>query len=108
KAFHPLQSDTVNLQVEGTGWQLLFARLRIKPQSISISLDKLNNRNFIVFSDQLYNVNSQLLTAQKIISVQPDTLYFDFSTRTVKKVPVELVSELTFYKQYGISSSIRI
>src|SRR5690606_12569105 len=64
--------------------------------------------NFIVFSDQLYNVNSQLLTAQKIISVQPDTLYFDFSTRTVKKVPVELVSELTFHKQYGISSSIRI
>ena len=28
KAFHPLQSDTVDLQVEGTGWQLLFARLK--------------------------------------------------------------------------------
>ncbi|HWW43023.1 MAG TPA: hypothetical protein VNZ46_27125, partial [Pedobacter sp.] len=52
KAFHPLQSDTVDLQVEGTGWQLLFARLRIKPQSISISLDKLNNRNFVLFSEQ--------------------------------------------------------
>ena len=48
KAFHPLQSDTVDLQVEGSGWQLLFARLRIKPQSISISLEKLNNRNFIL------------------------------------------------------------
>ncbi|WP_432712447.1 CdaR family protein [Pedobacter sp.] len=108
KAFHPLQSDTVDLQVEGTGWQLLFARLRIKPQSISISLEKLNNRNFIVFSEQLYNVNNQLLTAQKVISVKPDTLYFDFSTRTVKRVPVELVSELEFNKQYGISSDILI
>ncbi len=108
KAFHPLQSDTVNLQVEGSGWQLLFARLRIKPQSISISLEKLNNRNFIVFSDQLYSVNNQLLTAQKIISVKPDTLYFDFSKRTVKKVPVEFVSEIDFEHQYNISSAIRL
>lgn len=108
KAFHPLQSDTVDLQVEGTGWQLLFSRLRIKPQSISISLDKLNNRNFILFSEQLYSVNNQLETSQKIISIKPDTLYFDFSKRTVKRVPVKLVSNLNFEKQYGISSAINI
>lgn len=108
KAFHPLQSDTVDLQVEGTGWQLLFARLRIKPQSISISLEKLSNRNFILFSEQLYNVNRQLETSQKIISVKPDTLYFDFSEKTVKRVPVKLVSRLSFVKQYGISDPIRI
>lgn len=108
RAFHPLQSDTVDLQVEGTGWQLLFARLRIKPQSISISLEKLNNRNFILFSEQLYNVNRQLETSQKIISVKPDTLYFDFSEKTVKRVPVKLVSKISFMKQYGISDPIEI
>ena len=108
RAFHPLQSDTVDLQVEGTGWQLLFARLRIKPQSITISLDKLNNRNYILFSEQLNNVNNQLLTAQKVISVKPDTLYFDFSARTVKKVPVHLISDLKFQNQFGISSDVII
>lgn len=108
KAFHPLQSDTVDLQVEGTGWQLLFARLRIKPQSISISLEKLNNRNFILFSEQLYNVNRQLETSQKIISVKPDTLYFDFSQKTVKRVPVKLISRINFMKQYGVSDPIEI
>lgn len=108
KAFHPLQSDTVDLQVEGTGWQLLFARLRVKPQSISISLEKLNNRNFILFSEQLLNVNQQLETSQKIISVKPDTLFFDFSKRTVKRVPVKLVSDLTFAPQYGITDDIQI
>ena len=106
KAFHPLQSDTVDLIVEGTGWQLLFARLRVNPQSINISLDKLNNRNYILFSEQLYSVNSQLETSQKIISVRPDTLYFDFSKRTVKRVPVKLVSNLSFAKQYGISDAV--
>ncbi|SMC58579.1 CdaR family protein [Pedobacter nyackensis] len=108
KAFHPLQSDTVDLQVEGTGWQLLFSRLRIQPQSIAISLEKLNNRNFILFSEQLYNVNNQLETSQKIISVKPDTLYFDFSEKTIKKVPVRLISELNFVKQYGVSNPIEI
>jgi hypothetical protein len=108
KAFHPLQSDTVDLQVEGTGWQLLFARLRVKPQSIAINLEKLNSRNYILFAEQLANVNSQLETSQKIISVIPDTLYFDFTLRTVKRVPVKLISNISFVKQYGISGDIKI
>ena len=82
KAFKALQPDAVDLQVEGTGWQLLFSRLRIKPQSITVSLAKLNNRNFILFTEQLSQINKQLETSQKIISVKPDTLYFDFSKRT--------------------------
>lgn len=108
KAFHPLQSDTVDLQVEGTGWQLLFARLRVNPQSIDISLDRLKNKNYILFSEQLYSVNNQLETSQKIISVKPDTLYFDFSKRTSKRVPVKLVSNLKFANQYGISGPVSI
>ncbi|MBC7566272.1 MAG: YbbR-like domain-containing protein [Pedobacter sp.] len=108
KAFHPLQSDTVDLQVEGTGWQLLFARLRVKPQSISINLEKLNTRNYVLFAEQLANVNRQLETSQKIISVSPDTLYFDFTLRTVKRVPVKLMSNISFVKQYGISGDIEI
>ena len=108
RAFHPLQSDTVDLQVEGTGWQLLFARLRISPQSISVNLNQLSNRDFIVFSDQLYNVNKQLESAQKVISVKPDTLYFDFTKRTVKKVQIRLVKKIEFVKQYGVSSEIKL
>jgi hypothetical protein len=108
RAFKALQTDTVDLQVEGTGWQLLFARLRVNPQSITVSLEKLNNRNFILFSEQLSAVNKQLETSQKIISVKPDTLYFDFSRRTNKRVPVKLRFDITFIKQYGIASKIQL
>ncbi|MEJ5995576.1 YbbR-like domain-containing protein [Pedobacter sp. Du54] len=108
KAFKALQTDTVDLQVEGTGWQLLFARLRVNPQSISVSLEKLNTRNFILFSEQLSAVNKQLETSQKIISVKPDTLYFDFSKRTNKRVPVKLRYDFTFIKQFDIASRIQI
>lgn len=107
RAFYPLQSDTVDLQVEGTGWQLLFARLRISPPSISISLSQLNNKDFIVCSDQLYSINRQVdESTQKVISIKPDTLYFDFTKRVVKTVPINLVQRVNFAKQYGIANQI--
>lgn len=106
RAFYPLQSDTVDLKVKGTGWQLLFARFRINPPSISVSLNQLNTKDFIVFSDQLSNINKQLGSTQKVISVKPDTLYFDFAKRTVKRVPVKLIKKVEFLKQFGVSNDI--
>ncbi|MBY0542954.1 MAG: YbbR-like domain-containing protein [Sphingobacteriaceae bacterium] len=108
KAFKALQPDVVDLQVEGTGWQLLFSRLRIKPQSITVSLEKLNNRSYILFTEQLSQINKQLETSQKIISVKPDTLYFDFSKRTNKRVQVKLIKKFSFVKQYGLSGEIQL
>lgn len=108
KAFKALQPDTVDLKVEGTGWQLLFARLRIKPPSITVSLQKLNNRSYVVFSEQLDQINRQLETSQRVISIKPDTLYFDFSRRTNKRIPLKLISKLTFAPQYGIAKEIKL
>ncbi len=108
KAFHSLQSDTVKLQIEGTGWQLLFSKLRINPRSVDIDLKDLNKQTFINLSDQLGYINRQFSSTQKVVYVQPDTLYFDFSSRAVKRVPVELVSDIQFVKQYGISDSVAI
>ncbi|NEU08071.1 YbbR-like domain-containing protein [Flavihumibacter sp. R14] len=108
KAFHPLQSDTVKLQVEGTGWQLLFAKLRINPQSVTMNLRDLNKRNYVSFSDQLSLINQQFASDQKVISVQPDTLYFDFSARSVKKVPVRVVKDILFKNQYDVSDKIQL
>ena len=108
KAFHSLQSDTVKLQIEGTGWQLLFSKLRINPQSVNIDLKDLNKQTFINLSDQLGYINQQFSSTQKIVYVQPDTLYFDFSSRAIKKVPVQLVTDFQFVKQYGISDTTKI
>ncbi|MBC7417793.1 MAG: YbbR-like domain-containing protein [Pedobacter sp.] len=106
RAFHPLQSDTVDLQVEGSGWQLLFSRLRIKPQSIPVDLGPLNKKDFIVFSNQINGINKQFASSQKIIFVRPDTLYFDFTKRSVKKVPIKLVKKISYASQFGLSDDI--
>lgn len=106
KAFHPLQSDTVALNVEGSGWQILFSKLRLQPQVFKVDLSGLKTRNWVIFSTQINSLNRQVSGNQRIISVSPDTLYFDFSKQTVKKVPVNLISNLSFKKQYNITDDI--
>lgn len=108
KAFHPLQSDTINLQVEGTGWQLLFSRLRINPQSVDIDLKGLTKSTFIGLSTQISKINGQLASTQKVVNIQPDTLFFDFSANTVKRIPVRLKQKIQFRGQYGMSDSALI
>ncbi|WP_374163301.1 YbbR-like domain-containing protein [Arcticibacter sp. MXS-1] len=108
KAYHPLQDDSVSLEVEGTGWQLLFARLRLNPRAVDVSLKNLSIRNYIVVSNQLNELNRQFESSQRVISVSPDTLFFDFSRRVLRKVPVKLTTDLTFDNTYGISGPVKL
>jgi YbbR domain-containing protein len=108
KAFHSLQSDTIDLQIEGTGWQLLFSKLRINPQSVNIDLEKLEKQTYINLSDHLSYINKQFESAQKVVNIHPDILYFDFSSRAVKKIPIRLNYDIRFENHYGISDTIQI
>lgn len=108
RAFNPLQSDTLRLQVEGTGWQLLFSKLRINPQSVDIELKDLKKQNFVELSSQIQKINTQVGSSQKVVYVNPDTLYFDFSSSTVKKIPVVFKKKIQFKSQFGISDSVQI
>lgn len=108
RAYHPLQEDTVRLNIRGSGWQLLFSRLRLQPTVVNVNLSTLKTRSFIIFSNQLDDLNRQFASNQRVISVMPDTLFFDFSKRSVKKVPVRLTYDLAFENNYGISGPIKI
>ncbi|MBM3402208.1 MAG: YbbR-like domain-containing protein [Bacteroidetes bacterium] len=108
RAFHSVQSDTIKLQVEGTGWQLLFSRLRINPQFVKVELKELQNQPFVELARQIQKINNQLISNQKVIDLQPDTLFFDFSSSSFKKIPVILKHDIQFEKQFGISDSIKI
>ncbi|MGV8878844.1 MAG: YbbR-like domain-containing protein [Sphingobacteriaceae bacterium] len=108
KAFHPLQSDTVDVTVEGTGWQMLFSKARFITWNVVADLKTLESKNYIILSTQLRKINSGLDKNQQIVSFSPDTLYFDFSSRSVKRVPVEVQYNLKFQKQYAINGEVEI
>jgi len=108
RAFHPLQSDTVNVQLEATGWQLLFSTLRSVQPTIQVDLSGLQSRNWVVLTNQLGFINRQFPETQRVMSVSPDTLYFDFSKQTERKVPVKAVYNLQFSKQYDVIDKVNV
>lgn len=108
KAFYALHADTINAVVGGTGWQKLFYNLSFKSRSVDVDIRKLDIQNYIVLSNQLQQINVQSEKNHQIISFNPDTVFFDFAARKVKRVPVVLKSRINYEKQYARSDDINI
>ena len=108
RAFHPLQSDTVMVRVEATGWQLLFSTFQSAMPTLQVDLSGLRSRNWVVFANQLGFINRQFPANNQVISVSPDTLYFDFSKQTERKVPVKALHRLQFGKQHDIIDKVNV
>jgi len=108
KAFYALQADTVNAMVGGTGWQKLFYNFTSENRSVNVDLKKLDTQNFLVLSSQLPQINQKTDKNQQIISFSPDTVYFDFTARKVKRVPVVLKSRINYQQQYARSDDISL
>jgi YbbR domain-containing protein len=108
RAFHSLQSDTVNVTVNGNGWDMLFSKMSVGNKSISVDLNSLENKSYVVLSSQLDQINNKRASDQQITRFNPDTLYFDFSNRKVKRIPVHLVTALKYQHQFYNSDSITI
>jgi len=107
KAFHPLQSDTVNIRMRMSGWKMFLKKLYPDTPHIQVDLNGLRTRNYIVFSNQLGYINRQFPIDNQVIGVSPDTLYFDFSKQTQRKVPIRPLYDIQFKKQYGIIGDTR-
>lgn len=102
RAFHSLQSDTVNVHLKMSGWNVLMYRVNPVEASIQVDLSTLATRNFIVFSNQLGFINRQFPAEKQVVRISPDTLYFDFSMQTQRKVEIKVPTRISFKKQYGI------
>src|SRR5690606_25854368 len=108
QAFSPLQSDTVDLQIEGSRWLVVSSLLHLQSQEIDVHITPLMSRYWVVFSNKMGFINRLFSSNQRIVSISPDTLHFDFYKQTVKKVPVKFASDLSFQKQYAIIDSVTL
>ncbi len=108
RAFHPLQSDTINVTVSGSGWEVLFSKMNTISRVISVDLHALENKSYIVLSSQLNKINDKKEISQVITGFYPDTLYFDFTNRKEKRVPVQLITAIKYQSQFTQSDNISI
>lgn len=108
RAFHSLQSDTVDVTVKGTGWQMLFSKMNSMNPAIKVDLRTLEYEDYVLLSEQVKAINKSKEYQHEIVSFDPDTLYFDFSHRRVKRVPVQLAMKLQYQQQFAQSDDIII
>jgi len=108
RAFHSLQPDTINVTMQGTGWQMLFSKMNNADKPINIDLHTLENKDYVVLSSQLKQINDSKEFDNQIVAFNPDTLYFDFSNRAVKRVPVRLLSDINYQRQFAQSNDVAV
>lgn len=108
RAFHSLQPDTINVTLQGTGWQMLFSKMNNADKPLNIDLHTLENKDYVVLSSQLKQINDSKEFDNQIVAFSPDTLYFDFSNRAVKRVPVRLLADINYQRQFAQSNNVVI
>lgn len=108
RAFRSLQSDTVNVTINGTGWDMLFSKMNSTYKAITIDLHTLESKSYVVLSSQKEQINSKREADQQIVAFNPDTLYFDFSNRKEKRIPVHLISDVRYQRQFFQSGPITL
>lgn len=100
RSFHSLQSDTVDVTIKGTGWQMLYTMMHGGSNVLYADLRALNTSNNIVLSSQQTQIVEGGIN-HDVVNFNPDTLYFDFLNRMVKKVPIKLLSNVSYQQQFA-------
>ena len=106
-------AENINVQIYASGFSILGYKLNpeIEPLTIDVNdikPDKKVDFYYLTPNSEIDKLSAQLSSEIKIISVIPDTLYFDFSPIESKTVPVKLNSDLHFDSQFQLSDSIKI
>lgn len=104
-ALETTRKDTLQVQLEGKGWQLLSSKILKNEQAAQISLKNLKNLTYIDLKTRIAEINRQLHPGQKISKFQTDTIYFKLAQVQSKKVPVRLRYKLQLEPFYGFAQA---
>ena len=99
--------NKIQLDVKGKGWNLILSHLKQR-KSVKIDLQALKLRPYILTKYLLKEINHQFSNDYEIIDVVPDTIFFPFEKKIVKKIPVQFKSEISFAKQFDLADNILI
>ncbi len=97
---------SVRYEVESTGWQLFFLKIKKFPDSLAIDIGRYKNQNRILLSNFIPVLNDKLGAKFSIKRIFPDTLQIGQINSVKRKVPVKLNLVTDFAKQYYFSGKI--
>ena len=111
KAVVNLLPDSMEMNIIANGFSMLNLKWFTSKRNMVIDCSVMKLKKDSTFYVSLNAVSDkmakQINSDARIISVAPDTLFFSFSKSAKKKVPVKLISAITFAKQFQLSDSIK-
>lgn len=109
KLFQSKPVNKIETLVKGQGFYLL--KLQLITKKIELNLANITTSKkgyYINLNTQISNINSQLQASGEIVSVTPDTLYFDLGNVATKKIPVKPNLAVNFKVGYNFVNNISI
>ncbi|MDR3094971.1 MAG: hypothetical protein LBU62_10090 [Bacteroidales bacterium] len=106
--------DYVTLTVQAQGFTLLKYRLGIIFHPVLIKANYKNlkqlrkGKYYMLTSSVVEHISEQLSSDINLIRVMPDTLRFMFSDMVQKKVPVKVISQFQFEKEFTALGNIKV
>ena len=97
---------SVRYQVESTGWQLIFLKIKKFPDSLIIDISKIKNQSKISLSNYFPVLNDQLDDKFLIGKVSPDVLNLGQVNVLKRKVPVKLNLTVEFADKFYSAGKI--
>lgn len=105
--------ESLAVEVNSFGFNLLWYKMRgsLSPVDIKANVEDMKSygkegKYYIATVSKINEISRQLDNELTVRSLRPDTIFFKFSERTFKKVPVKVVSEVSFDRQFQLSGSI--
>lgn len=100
--------ESVSAIVNGRGDQLLLYWLGFKVDTAYINMSQQYNKRYLLANQITYTVTKSLPSNTNLLSIQPDTLYFDYEAKKKRKVPVRSMLKIKPQNGYLLEEKVKI
>ncbi len=109
--------NKLKIKINADGFSILsyklssnFMPLKIDVSSVDLRLLSKSDSSklFFLTNNLTRNLEAQFSEDFKILKIKPDSIYFNFTHITEKKVPVKLISEINYKNQFMLKNDIVI
>ena len=113
KVFASHLSETIDLEIKSSGFNLLMFKLRQNNETVLIDIKDakplpIKNHYFLLTNSRIDKITSQFSNDIKVLKMYPDTIFLNFNKKITKTVPVRPNLKIGFDKFYQQSDSIRL
>ncbi|MEX0966657.1 MAG: CdaR family protein [Bacteroidia bacterium] len=108
RTFTQALPEMLNLRVNAQGWDLFAYSLKRQVASYNLDIGNAGNTPYVVPMNNSDEIVGHLSSDVEILTVSPDTIPVMMESLEQKTVPVLLLTDSIFPKQYGLSEEISV